>query len=218
LRKESERKESRGNEKEVLSLLRETGALLKGHFKLSSGLHSSEYVQCALVLSFPDYAEKLAEFLAKPFKEEKIDIVIGPAMGGIVLSQEVGRALGARAIFAEREEGILSLRRGFKIQEGERVLVVEDVVTTGGSVREVIRMAKEEGGAVKGVASLIDRSSGKVDFGVRWESLVSLDLKVYPPGRCLLCKEKIPLKKLGSREMIEDAKEQVGKNGASKNF
>lgn len=199
MRKESKRKESKLSEKEVLSILRETEALLKGHFKLSSGLHSPKYVQCALALSFPDYAARLAESLAEPFKEERIDTVIGPAMGGIVLSQEVGRALGTRAVFAEREEGILSLRRGFKIQERERVLVVEDVVTTGGSVKEVMKIVREERGMVRGIASLIDRSSGKVDFGVRWETLISLDLKTYPPDQCPLCKECIPLEKLGSR-------------------
>ncbi|MCD5401487.1 orotate phosphoribosyltransferase [candidate division NPL-UPA2 bacterium] len=197
------------SEKEVLSILREAEALLKGHFKLSSGLHSSQYVQCALVLSFPHYAERLAESLAEPFKEEKIALVIGPAMGGIILSQEVGRALRARAIFAERpvcraehgtgrEEEILSLRRGFKIQERERVLVVEDVITTGRSVKKVMEIVREEGGTVRGVASLIDRSLGKVDFGVRWETLISLDLKAYLPDQCPLCKEGIPLEKLGS--------------------
>lgn len=203
-------KESRLNEREVLSLLQGAGALLKGHFQLSSGLHSPQYVQCALVLSFPDYAKRLAESLAEPFKGEGITLVIGPALGGIVLSQEVARALRARAIFAERtvcraqddtggEKGILSLRRGFRIQEREKLLVVEDVVTAGGSVREVMRIVKEEGGTVRGVASLVDRSSGQVDFGVRWESLIRLDLKAYPPERCPLCPEGIPLEKLGSR-------------------
>ncbi len=151
------------------------------------------------MLSFPDCAEKLALSLSGPFKEEKIDIVIGPAMGGIVLSQEVGRVLGARAMFAEREEGILCLRRGFKIEEGESVLVVEDVVTTGGSVREVIDVVRKEGGTVAGIASLINRGSGKVDFGVKWEFLISLDFKTHPPDQCSLCQEGIPLEKLGSR-------------------
>ncbi len=205
--------------KEVLSLLRETGALLQGHFKLSSGLHSPQYVQCALVLSFPPYAESLAESLAGSFKEDKIDLVVGPAMGGIILSQEMGRALKARAIFAERlvchveqlsavsaqaggtgrEKRILSLRRGFEIKKGEKVLVAEDVVTTGGSVRETIEIVEREGGIVKGVVSLIDRSSGKVDFGVKWEALVKLDIQTYPPDQCPLCRKSIPLEKLGSR-------------------
>lgn len=184
---------------EVLSLFRETGALLEGHFKLSSGLHSPQYVQCALILSFPHYAERLAGFLAAPFQEEKIDLVIGPALGGIVLSQELGRALRARAMFAEREEGILSLRRGFKLQPGARVLVVEDVITTGMSVKELIEIVKKERGELQGIASLIDRSLGKIDFGVRWETLISLDLKAYSPKECHLCKEGIPLEKLGSR-------------------
>ncbi len=199
MQKESKQKESRLNEKEALSLLQETGALLEGHFKLSSGLHSSQYVQCALILSFPHYAERLAGFLAAPFKEKKIDLVIGPALGGIVLSQEVGRALKARAIFAERERGILSLRRGFRIQPGARVLVVEDVITSGGSVKELIEIVREERGTLRGIASLIDRSLGKIDFGMRWESLVSLDLQAYPPDQCPLCKKGIPLEKLGSR-------------------
>lgn len=185
--------------KEVLSLLRETGALLQGHFKLSSGLHSPQYVQCALVLSFPPYAENLAESLAGSFKEDKIDLVVGPAMGGIILSQEMGRALRARAIFSEREKGILSLRRGFGIKKGEKVLVAEDVVTSGGSVRETIEIVERDGGIVKGVVSLIDRSSGKVDFGVKWEALVKLDIQTYLPAQCPLCKESIPLEKLGSR-------------------
>lgn len=184
---------------EVLSLFREAGALLEGHFKLSSGLHSSQYVQCALILSFPHYAERLAKFLAAPFQEEKIDLVIGPALGGIVLSQEMGRVLGARAMFAERERGVLSLRRGFKLWPGARVLVVEDVITTGISVKELIRIVKEEKGNLQGVASLIDRSLGRIDFGVRWEALIGLDLQAYPPEKCPLCKEGIPLEKLGSR-------------------
>ena len=195
---------------EILPLFQETGALLEGHFKLSSGLHSSQYVQCALILSFPHYAERLAKFLAAPFQKEKIDLVIGPALGGIVLSQEVGRVLGARAMFAERlvcsaehepakKEKILSLRRGFKLHPGARVLVVEDVITTGMSVKELIEIVREKGGKLQGIASLIDRSLGKIDFGVRWETLISLDLQAYPPDRCPLCKEGIPLEKLGSR-------------------
>lgn len=186
-------------EEEILSILKETGALLKGHFQLSSGLHSPDYIQCALALSFPDYASQLASSLAEPFRNEKIELVIGPALGGIVLSQEVGRTLGRRAIFAEREGKKLSLRRGFRVKKGERVLVVEDVVTTGGSVRETMETVKEEGGIVVAVACLVDRSGGKADFGVRWESLVRLDLKTYLPLECPLCQENIPLGKPGSR-------------------
>lgn len=187
------------NEEEVLSILKETGALLKGHFQLSSGLHSPDYIQCALALSFPDYASKLASSLAEPFRNEKIELVIGPAMGGIVLSQEVGRALGIRAIFAEREGERLKLRRGFRIEKEERALVAEDVVTTGGSVAETMEVVRAEGGIVVAVASLIDRSGGKANFGVRWESLLRLDLKTYLPEDCPLCKENIPLHKPGSR-------------------
>ena len=185
-------------EEEILSILKKTGALLKGHFQLSSGLHSADYIQCALALSFPDYASRLASSLAERFRNEKIGLVIGPAMGGIVLSQEVGRALGARAIFAEREGARLSLRRGFRIEKGERVLVVEDVVTTGSSVRETMETVRGGGGAVVAVGSLVDRSGGKADFGVRWEILIKLELKTYLPGDCPLCKENIPLDKPGS--------------------
>lgn len=187
-------------DKEVLFLFEELNALLKGHFKLSSGLHSEKYLQCALVLQHPAIAEKLARTLADKFKDEKIDVVIGPALGGVTWAYEVARALGVRGIFAEREEGAMTLRRGFSIDEGERVLVVEDVVTTGGSTKEVIEVVTARGGVVVGVGSVIDRSDKPVDFGVRFKSLAKVNVRTFKEHECPLCKAGTPAVKPGSRK------------------
>lgn len=187
-------------EKKVLNLFDKYKALLTGHFKLSSGLHSGKYLQCALVLQYPDIAEKFSRALAEKFSKDKISVVIGPALGGITLAYEVARALGVRGIFTERQEGKMSLRRGFSIEAGERALVVEDVVTTGGSTKEVIEVAADSGGVVVGVGSIIDRSGEAVDFGVRFESLAKVRIDTFEEKNCPLCKKNIPITKPGSRK------------------
>jgi len=186
---------------EILDLFTKTQVLKTGHFLLTSGLHSDKYLQCAQLLQYPEATEKAVGQLAENFKDKSIDTVVGPAMGGIIISYEMGRQLGVRAIFAEREDGKMALRRGFTVKPGERILVVEDVVTTGGSVKEVISLVKELGGEVVAVAALVDRSGGKVDFGVPAYYLLSLDVKAYPPEECPLCKEGIPIAKPGSRKI-----------------
>ena len=185
--------------KEVLSVFDKYNALLKGHFKLSSGLHSEKYLQCALVLQHPDMAEKLAKELAKKFSQEKIGVVIGPALGGITLAYEVARSLGVRGIFAERHDGKMILRRGFSIEKGEKALVVEDVVTTGGSTKEVIDVVKDCGGTVVGVGSIVDRSDGTIDFGVEFKPLAKIEIETFTEKVCPLCKSGIPITKPGSR-------------------
>lgn len=186
-------------EKEVLELFDKHSALLKGHFKLSSGLHSEKYLQCALILQYPHIAERLSRSLAERFSAERISVVIGPALGGITLAYEVARAIGVRGIFTERHEGRMLLRRGFSIHSGETALVTEDVVTTGGSTKEVIGLVKNAGGIVAGVGSIIDRSDDKADFGVRFEALAKVKAQTYREEDCPLCKKGIPITKPGSR-------------------
>ncbi|AAD35418.1 orotate phosphoribosyltransferase [Thermotoga maritima MSB8] len=183
----------------IKEILEKTGALMEGHFILSSGKHSSRYVQCARLFEFPEYGDVVGEELAKLLKKYDVETVVGPAMGGVILSYVVARYLKARSLFAERENGVMKLRRGFFVKPGEKVAVVEDVVTTGGSVKEVIELLKEYGANVVCVGSIIDRSGGKVDFGVPFESLLKLDLPVYDPEDCPLCKQGIPAEKPGSR-------------------
>lgn len=185
----------------VLQIFMETGVLLQGHFLLTSGRHSDRYLQCAKVFQYPRYAEEITRALADKFKDEPVDMVVGPAIGGIILSYEMGRCLGVKAIFAEREDGRMALRRGFEIPEGSRVLVVEDVVTTGGSVMEVMELVKSCGGQVVGVGTVVDRSGGKVDFGVKFHSVISLDVKSYAPEECPICRTGLPLVKPGSRHI-----------------
>ncbi|OGW55477.1 MAG: orotate phosphoribosyltransferase [Nitrospirae bacterium RBG_19FT_COMBO_55_12] len=184
---------------EVLDIYKKTGALLFGHFLLSSGLHSGQYLQSALVLQQPDIATRVCAALAENFKKGTIDAVIAPALGGVFVSHETARALGVRALFAERVEGKLTLRRGFTIKPGERVLVVEDVITTGKSTKETIEVVKNAGGVVVAAGSLIDRSGGKAELGVPYKALVTLDVPTYTPETCPLCKSgSIPVKP-GSR-------------------
>ncbi len=193
-------------QEEVLKIFKEKNALLEGHFKLSSGLHSEKYLQCALILQYPDIAEKLAKALAKEFMKEKIDVVVGPALGGITLAYEVARQLGVRGIFTERQDGPhagagkMVLRRGFCVKNKERVLVAEDVVTTGLSTNEVIEAIKAQGGIVIGVASIIDRSAGAVKFSASFKSLARINIKTYDEKDCPLCKKGIPAVKPGSRQ------------------
>jgi len=186
-------------QEEVLEIYRRTGALLSGHFLLSSGLHSDRYLQSALVLQQPDIATKLCAALADHFKDQKIEVVIAPALGGVFVSHEMARALGVRSLFAERVNGELTLRRGFAINPGERVLVVEDVITTGKSTRETIEVVKKAGGSVVAAASLVDRSGGKAELGVPYRSLVTLDVPVYAAETCPLCRTGSAPVKPGSR-------------------
>ncbi|HBQ85529.1 MAG TPA: orotate phosphoribosyltransferase, partial [Syntrophomonas sp.] len=177
----------------AIEIFTQSGALLEGHFRLTSGRHSNQYMQCAQVLQYPHYTEQLCRHLADKFENEKAEVVIGPAMGGIIVSYEVARQLKVPGIFCERQDGEMMLRRGFEIKPGQKVLVVEDVVTTGGSVDEVIKIVREAGGVVAGVGVLVDRSNGKVDFGVRKEAVLTMDIKSWEAQDCPLCTEgKIP--------------------------
>jgi orotate phosphoribosyltransferase len=185
---------------EILNLFKETDVLKTGHFLLTSGRHSDKYLQCAALLQHPWAAEKACNTLAKNFKNIKIDTVIGPAIGGIIVSYEMARALNARSIFAERENGKMVLRRGFTLKPGEKVLVVEDVITTGGSVKEVIELVKLCGAEVVAVAVIANRSGGKADFGIPLYSLLDIEVKSYSPEECPLCKQGLPMVKPGSRK------------------
>lgn len=185
-------------EREVLDLFREHGALLEGHFRLSSGLHSGGYLQCALVLQHPRHAEALGRALAVRVRALGAETVLSPAMGGIVIGHEVARALGVRAIFAERQDGALTLRRGFAIRAGERVLAVEDVLTTGLSTRETIEVARAAGGTVVGAVAIIDRSSGP-GLDVPFASLARYAPPTYQAEACPMCASGEPVVKPGSR-------------------
>ena len=187
---------------ELLNLFRQSGALLDGHFRLTSGLHSSGYLQCALVLQYPDHADALGRALGALNPQLGATVVLSPALGGVVIGQEVGRALGVRAIFAERQDGTLMLRRGFTLAPTDRVLVIEDVLTTGGSTRETIAVARAAGAAVVGAASIVDRSQGSARFDVPFSALLEVDLPTYDPGACPLCAEGQPVVKPGSRPVV----------------
>ncbi|MBU4283745.1 MAG: orotate phosphoribosyltransferase [Nanoarchaeota archaeon] len=189
------------NKEEIMRKFEESGAIQKGHFKLTSGVHSDAYIQCAQIMQYPEFIHNLCSELGKKFKGNNIDVIIGPAMGAIIMSHVMAMVLGpwVRAIFTERENGKMTLRRSFKINKGEKVLVVEDITTTGSSVREVIDIVKSRQAEVVGVGALIDRSGGKVDFGVRYEKLVTIKMNTYEPEDCPLCKNKIPITKPGSR-------------------
>jgi orotate phosphoribosyltransferase len=185
----------------VLSLFRSVGALLEGHFRLSSGLHSNGYMQSALVLQHPDHAAALGRALADAVRALNPEVVLSPALGGLIIGHEVARALGVRAIFAERQDGALMLRRGFVIGETDRVLVVEDVVTTGGSTRETMQVAKAAGGYVVGAASIVNRGAAAVALGADepYVALLDVNLPAYEPDKCPLCARGLPVVKPGSR-------------------
>lgn len=185
---------------DYLDIFRKSAALLDGHFLLTSGKHSAQYMQCAQVLQYPDRAAVLAEGLAQAFRDKEIQTVIGPAMGGIIVAHEVAKALGVRALFTERENGMMRLRRGFTLSPGERVLVVEDVITTGGSVREVLSVVREAEAVPVGVGVLVDRSGGTVDFGLPQSSILQLNIRAYQAEACPLCAQGIPAIKPGSRK------------------
>ena len=185
---------------QMLQIFEKTGGILKGHFILTSGRHSDTYMQCAKLFVDPKSSEELCKSLAEKLGDMKIDMVVSPAVGGILMGYEMARQLGVNNIFAERENGAMTFRRGFELKEGCNVLVVEDVVTTGGSVKEVVALCKEHGANVQAVASVVDRSNGKVDFGVKYVNLISMDVVSYEAEDCPMCKEgKIPAVKPGSR-------------------
>ncbi|MBV8863826.1 MAG: orotate phosphoribosyltransferase [Acidobacteriaceae bacterium] len=190
----------------VMELFEETGAYLRGHFRLTSGLHSGEYLQCAKVLAHPHYAERLGLELArqlKPLLNRDVEAVVSPAIGGIVIGHEVARALNALALFAERDPASneMTLRRGFEITEGELVVVIEDVITTGGSTRDVIHVVQTAGAGVLAAGSIIDRSNGSVDLGLPRVALETLSPATYHPEECPLCRQGIPVVKPGSRRV-----------------
>ncbi len=194
--------EGKKTAEEILAFFKETGAFLQGHFLLTSGKHSAQYMQCARVLQYPWLAATLGQELAGYFTGDKINAVIGPAMGGIIVAHEVARALGVKAFFAERQDGEMALRRGFTFKPGEKVLVVEDVITTGGSVHEVLSVVKAAGAEPVGVGVLVDRSGGRADFnGLHLRSLVQMEIEVFSPEDCPLCAQGLPLVKPGSREL-----------------
>ena len=186
-------------EAEVKELLIKTGAIMDGHFLLTSGLHSPHYVEKFNVLQQPKYTQQLCEAMAEKFKDANIETVVGPMTGGILLAHETGKALGIRAIFTERVDGKMTFRRGFSLHEGERVLIVEDIVTTGGSIKEVIEVVKAHGGVPVAVSMLVDRSGGKANFGdVPCTALLHMDVETYQPEECPLCKQGIEMTKRGS--------------------
>jgi orotate phosphoribosyltransferase len=185
---------------DVIQKFRNTGALLEGHFLLSSGLHSSMYLQCALVLQHPQEAAELGKLIAARFQGQNIEVVASPAIGGLIIGHEVAKALKARFIWTEREEGKMTLRRGFSVNAGERTLVIEDVVTTGGSTRETIEALQNAGAEVVGAASIIDRSSGSVDVGVPRIALATLNVKSVEPDACEACARGEAVVKPGSRK------------------
>jgi orotate phosphoribosyltransferase len=187
-------------EKEILEIFKKTGAFLNGHFRLSSGFHSAQYLQCARVLQHPEYAGSLCKILADKFTSAKPDIVIAPALGGILVSYEVARALKVKSLFTERVDGKMTLRRGFELNKNDKVLIVEDVITTGLSTKEVVEAVKAFGSTIVGVGCLVDRSGGKADFGAPLKSLLFLDIPAFKPENCPLCKDKIPITKPGSRQ------------------
>ncbi|MBI3318412.1 MAG: orotate phosphoribosyltransferase [Candidatus Omnitrophica bacterium] len=184
---------------EVTTLFRECGAWQDGHFILTSGLHSREYFQCAQVLQYPTLTSRLCQALAQRFISDEVTCVASPAVGGILVGYETARHLGVRSVFAEREEGRLRFRRTFHVSTKDRVLIVEDVVTTGGSVEEVISLVKDVGAEVVGVGALVDRSGGWAAFDVKFHALVSVHVKTFAAAECPLCKEGVPFTKPGSR-------------------
>jgi len=184
---------------EILDRFRQSGALLEGHFRLSSGLHSPGYLQSALVLQHPREAERCGSELAERVRDLRANVVLSPALGGIVVGQEVGRALGVRALFAERQDGVLTLRRGFRLSASDRVLVVEDVWTTGGSTRETMAVARAAGAQVVGVAVIINRSGAEPELDVPFNALAALSIPTFQPDDCPMCAEGKPVVKPGSR-------------------
>ncbi|HEX8249878.1 MAG TPA: orotate phosphoribosyltransferase [Pyrinomonadaceae bacterium] len=191
------------NSEQILNHFKESGALLEGHFILSSGLHSANYLQCALALQYPADAAKFGRAIAEHFTDENIETVASPAIGGLIIGYAVAQALNVRFIWTERENGLMTLRRGFSVKENERILVVEDVITTGGSTRECIAALEKRGAKVTGAASIIDRSGGRADVGVSRIALATLEVASYKTEACPLCARGDVAVKPGSRAPIE---------------
>ncbi len=189
------------SEERIVEILKEAGVLLEGHFQLTSGKHSNKYLQCAKIFKNAKYSEELCRDLAEKYADQKIDVVVGPAMGAVIMAYEVSRHLHVPNLFTERENGEMTLRRGFRIEKGQRVLVVEDVVTTGGSVREVIDVVRKAGGEVVGVGSIVDRTGGKIQFGVPYTAVISMEVTAYEKEECPMCKNGEPVVKPGSRAL-----------------
>lgn len=190
------------NENQILSILEEAGVLLEGHFLLTSGRHSNKYLQCAKIFRNTKYSEKLCGELAEKFADCGVDVVIGPAMGAVQMAYEVSRQLGCENFFTEREDGKMVLRRGFEVKEGMKCLLVEDVVTTGGSIKEVVNLVQGMGGIVVGIGSIVDRSGGKANFTVPFKPVIKIDVETWEKEECPLCKEgKLPAIKPGSRKI-----------------
>ena len=190
------------NRSEIINVFKDTGALLDGHFVLTSGRHSSSYFQCARVLQHPQYLTHFAEMIAEHFNKEKIDAVISPAIGGVVLGTEVGRIINTRTIFAERKDGDMCIRRGFKIEPGENILIVEDVITTGGSVGEVMDQVTKHKGLISGVGVMVDRSNGSVILHPNQFSIIAMEAKSYGPDEVPESLSAIPVQKPGSRKIV----------------
>jgi len=190
------------SEKDIMKMFEESDALLRGHFRLTSGRHSDVYFQCAKVLQYPKYNEQLCSIIADKFKDVNFDAVVSPAIGGLVVGQEVARQLNKKFIFAERENFDLMLRRGFSIKKGEKLLICEDVVTTGGSVFEVMEIVKSNIAEIAGIGFIVDRSNGNIDFGYPQVSTIKLDVKSYMPEDCPYCDEGLELVKPGSKKVI----------------
>lgn len=184
---------------DIIKIFKKSGALLEGHFQLTSGLHSPTYFQCAKVLQYPDYNQFLAKKIVSHFKSESIDVIISPAIGGIVIGQEVGRQLGVRTIFSERKDGQMQLRRGFELNQKNKVLICEDVITTGGSVYEVIDLVQGFGAHISGIGIIVDRSNGTIEFPYKQFAIIQLHTETFSPDMCPLCKKKLPIQKPGSR-------------------
>ncbi|HED23663.1 MAG TPA: orotate phosphoribosyltransferase [Firmicutes bacterium] len=183
------------NKMELLDLLKSSGVIMEGHFLLTSGRHSGRFLQCSKLLQYPERAAAVCKMMVRPFIDKGIETVIGPAMGGVILSYETARALGARAVFAEKEGERMVLRRGFSLETGEKVLVVEDAVSTGGSVQKVIDLLKVVNADIVGVALIVDRTAGRFDPGVPVNALLEMDVESYAPAECPLCRTGIPLQK-----------------------
>ena len=189
------------NQDEITRIFKECGALWEGHFVYSSGRHGSVYIQCARVSQYPQYNELFCKELSRRFENKNIDVVLGPAVGGIIIAYELARQLGARAIFAERVEGKMTFRRGMEIKKDEKVLLIEDVVTTGGTVRELIPLVEDNGGKIVGAAAFVNRNTQRVKFDFPLETLLSGVMMDYLPEECPLCKEGIPFDKPGSKNL-----------------
>jgi len=191
------------NTKRIIEIFKETEVLLEGHFLLTSGRHSNQYMQCAKLLQYPNHTQEVVGELAKCYKDTKVDYVIAPAVGGIIIGYELARQLGSKNLFAEREDGKMTIRRGFTLPKGSRVVVAEDVITTGGSVKEVIEIVREQGSEVIGVAVLVDRSNGTIDFDAKLDTVLTVEVQSWDQAECPLCKKgQVELVKPGSRKKV----------------